>query len=798
MNLADTRYLLIGVIMAKIINFFDGAESSTTPVIGNIKASSLTVHPNDAAFEAANEDAPEAGNIYYNSTDDKIHYYDADSLSWKILPDPADQIDATKIADGSVTNTEFQYINSLTSNAQDQLDAKIDESREGQNNGIATLDSGGKVPVSQLPNSVMEFKGSFDPATATFTDAGGNAGDVWLASAAGSYNAGSGSITYAIGDWAVHNGSIFEKSLNSNAVVSVNGQTGVVTLDLGANATLSNLTSPTAVNQDLLMNAGRTLRVPNNTAIIGRNAANSSNFNLALVNASDEIVLGSNLANTKMASTNVLPNGATGSLGGPSNIWNLYVNNVNTALTWPSNNATLRTAAAATTNPMIMTSGVSSAGVSGSITIGSGNATGGNSGSITLAVGSSTATRGDIIFQDGSQGTIGHIWTSIGVNGEGEWQANSPTVADNSITNAKLADVPTATFKGRTSAGTGDPQDLTVAQAKALLDLTGTNSGDQTITLTGDVTGSGTSSFAATIANDAVTNAKSANMAAWTLKARNNSASGDPQDVALADLTEEAAPASGDFLLGHLATGELRKFDIANISGSQTGILDVSTSYQIYEDFIGCALSTDHFPYFQRVNAGGASQTINTSLDRTTEKCIGVLQSTLTANTQGYNQQATTSPQFFVGSDVQRYRARFTTNVDETTNRNMIYMLGLATDVTAADYAASKDTGIYFVFEDGGAPTWDAVTVKGGVLTTTDTGHLHTSSVFSAFEIEYTSTEVVFKINGSIVATHTTNLPIDSDDLYAFYRVMRTTASGAIVTTYLDYIELSGTFSGSR
>ena len=33
-------------------------------------------------------------------------------------------IDATKIADGSVTSTEFQFINSLSSNAQTQLDAK--------------------------------------------------------------------------------------------------------------------------------------------------------------------------------------------------------------------------------------------------------------------------------------------------------------------------------------------------------------------------------------------------------------------------------------------------------------------------------------------------------------------------------------------------------------------------------------------------------------------------------------------------------------------------------------------------
>ncbi len=42
-------------------------------------------------------------------------------------------------------------------------------------------------------------------------------------------------------------------------------------------------------------------------------------------------------------------------------------------------------------------------------------------------------------------------------------------LADNSISNAKLADVATATFKGRTTAGSGAPEDLTTAQATALL-----------------------------------------------------------------------------------------------------------------------------------------------------------------------------------------------------------------------------------------------------------------------------------------------------------------------------------------
>lgn len=43
------------------------------------------------------------------------------------------------------------------------------------------------------------------------------------------------------------------------------------------------------------------------------------------------------------------------------------------------------------------------------------------------------------------------------------------TIADGSITNAKLANVPTATFKGRTTAGAGVLEDLTATQATALL-----------------------------------------------------------------------------------------------------------------------------------------------------------------------------------------------------------------------------------------------------------------------------------------------------------------------------------------
>ena len=70
-----------------------------------------------------------------------------------------------------------------------------------------------------------------------------------------------------------------------------------------------------------------------------------------------------------------------------------------------------------------------------------------------------------------------------------------------------MADVNTATVFYRKTSGNGAPQVQTLSTLKTDLGLTGTNSGDQTITLTGDVTGSGTGSFAATIGDGKVTNA---------------------------------------------------------------------------------------------------------------------------------------------------------------------------------------------------------------------------------------------------------------------------------------------------
>jgi hypothetical protein len=47
--------------------------------------------------------------------------------------------------------------------------------------------------------------------------------------------------------------------------------------------------------------------------------------------------------------------------------------------------------------------------------------------------------------------------------------SNSTTIANDAVTNAKLANMATETIKGRTTAGTGDPEDLTPAQARTVI-----------------------------------------------------------------------------------------------------------------------------------------------------------------------------------------------------------------------------------------------------------------------------------------------------------------------------------------
>lgn len=124
----------------------------------------------------------------------------------------------------------------------------------GSPNGVATLDASGKVPTSQIPlQGDLNYQGVWNASTNTPTLASGTGtkGYYYVVDVAGTTNL-DGITDWNIGDWAIFNGTVWQKVDNTDSVTSVNGKVGAVVLtytDVGAaNApTNTNITSMTGV-----------------------------------------------------------------------------------------------------------------------------------------------------------------------------------------------------------------------------------------------------------------------------------------------------------------------------------------------------------------------------------------------------------------------------------------------------------------------------------------------------------------------------------------------------------------------
>ena len=171
-------------------------------------------------------------------------------------------------------------------------------SAKGVANGYAGLDSAGKVPIAQLPSSIMEYKGLWSAATNTPTLANGtgDTGDVYIASSSGSVNFGAGAITFAVGDYVIYSGSIWQRS---------SGAVGTVT-----SVGLSSATSGVTIGSSPVTTSG-TITLAIATATTSQNGLLSSTdwatFN-AKQNALTLTTTGTSGASTLVGATLNIPN----------------------------------------------------------------------------------------------------------------------------------------------------------------------------------------------------------------------------------------------------------------------------------------------------------------------------------------------------------------------------------------------------------------------------------------------------------------------------------------------------------
>ena len=155
-------------------------------------------------------------------------------------------VDASKIANGTVSNTEFQYLDGVTSAVQTQIDNKAD------------LVSG-KVPLSQLPSAIFIYKGVYNATTntPTLSDATSTPGFLYRVTVAGTQDFGSGSISFSVGDYVIANDQFkWEKSDTTDAVATVNGQVGNVVLSTTDIAEGTNLYFTNARAQSAIASVG--------------------------------------------------------------------------------------------------------------------------------------------------------------------------------------------------------------------------------------------------------------------------------------------------------------------------------------------------------------------------------------------------------------------------------------------------------------------------------------------------------------------------------------------------------------
>lgn len=123
-----------------------------------------------------------------------------------------------------------------TTQADTLLSAKENVSNKGVANGYAQLDGNAKLPLSVIPDSILgqlEYQGVYDFSGSLPTAT--QKGQYWVCQTAGN--------GYEVGDWAVYNGSSFDKVDNTDAVSSVAGRTGHVVLGIDDIAGL-----PTSLN----------------------------------------------------------------------------------------------------------------------------------------------------------------------------------------------------------------------------------------------------------------------------------------------------------------------------------------------------------------------------------------------------------------------------------------------------------------------------------------------------------------------------------------------------------------------
>lgn len=137
----------------------------------------------------------------------------------------------------------------------------------GASNGIAELDSYGRVKPSQISEQLMRYKGAWSASDNTphLADGTGETGDVYLCNTAGTVNFGHGNISFLVNDRVAYNGSIWQRLKAGNvrkvSDVEPSAQTG--NADLASQQDITKLISASKLSVLLPQKLGEFWKIGN-------------------------------------------------------------------------------------------------------------------------------------------------------------------------------------------------------------------------------------------------------------------------------------------------------------------------------------------------------------------------------------------------------------------------------------------------------------------------------------------------------------------------------------------------------
>jgi hypothetical protein len=346
-------------------------------------------------------------------------------------------------------------------------------------------------------------------------------------------------------------------------------------------------------------------------------------------------------------------------------------------------------------------------------------------------------------------------------------------LANDSVGNTALANMPNGTFKARVAAGLGDPQDISGTVATTLLDvfsatnkgLAPASGGTASIFLRGDGVWAAPA-FAPTVHTHGVSDI--ANFASSV-------------DARIVNMLKAGLNTS-------LVYDTLAQTVTLNNTYNEPSPL----RFYAFTDCLSAQNTSDWL--FAVLGAGAA----HSSVDYPDQNSIGALTSAL--GTVVGNRTAITSPtlnSLQLGQGVAKFVTRLRLNTLSTPTDSWTLRMGFINRLSGE----SVD-GVLFRYTDAAnGGRFEAVTLNLTTQTAVDTGIIAALNTTYKFVIDVNAqgTVAVFRINGAIVATISTNIPTASGREVGYGLLALRTAGIAPITTYtVDYVLADVTFTTPR